>query len=119
VEALDASYGSACALLENRASEVLDLRREPEAVRERYGRAAVGQSLLLACRLVEAGVSLVTVNWQDETKTDGANTCWDTHQDNFAKLYRTLGIDPARRYEDESQRLHPQLSDGRPITDLG
>jgi hypothetical protein len=73
-------------LLENRASEVLDLRREPAAVRERYGPTTVGQSLLLARRLIEAGVSLVTVNWQDETKIDGANTCWDTHQDNFAKL---------------------------------
>ena len=41
------------------------------AIRERYGPTAVGQSLLLARRLVEAGVSLVTVNWQDETKIDG------------------------------------------------
>jgi uncharacterized protein (DUF1501 family) len=55
-------------------------------VRQRYGETAVGQSLLLARRLVEAGVSLVTVNWQDETKIDGVNTCWDTHQNNFAKL---------------------------------
>ena len=68
------------------AADAFDLRREPRAVRERYGQTAVGQSLLLARRLVEAGVSLVTVNWQDETKTDGVNTCWDTHQDNFPKL---------------------------------
>jgi uncharacterized protein (DUF1501 family) len=40
----------------------------------------------MARRLVEAGVSLVTVNWEDETKIDGVNTCWDTHQDNFPKL---------------------------------
>lgn len=73
-------------LLENRASEVLDVRREPAALRERYGLTTVGQSLLLARRLVEAGVSLITVNWQDETKIDGVNTCWDTHQDNFTKL---------------------------------
>jgi uncharacterized protein (DUF1501 family) len=46
----------------------------------------VGQSLLLARRLVEAGVSLITVNWQDETRIDGVNTCWDTHQNNFSKL---------------------------------
>ena len=76
-------------LLGKRAGEVFDLRREPVRVRDRYGRTTVGQSLLLARRLVEAGVSLVTVNWQDETKIDGVNTCWDTHQDNFAKL-RTL-----------------------------
>jgi hypothetical protein len=73
-------------LLGSKAGEALDLRREPSGVRDRYGRAAVGQSLLMARRLVEAGVSLVTVNWQDETTVDGVNTCWDTHQNNFAKL---------------------------------
>jgi uncharacterized protein (DUF1501 family) len=31
-------------------------------------------------------VSLVTVNWEDETKIDGINTCWDTHHSNFPKL---------------------------------
>jgi hypothetical protein len=50
----------------------------------------VGQSLLLARRLIEAGVSLVTVNWRDETHTDGVNTCWDTHQNNFPKLKNLL-----------------------------
>ena len=50
----------------------------------------VGQSLLMARRLVDAGVSLVTVNWEDETKTDGINTCWDTHQENFPKLKNLL-----------------------------
>jgi hypothetical protein len=87
------AFGGQCRsvydLLENRTSAVLDLRREPAAVRERYGATAVGQSLLLARRLIEAGVGLVTVNWQDETKIDGVNTCWDTHQNNFQKL-RTL-----------------------------
>ncbi|MDA1211626.1 MAG: DUF1501 domain-containing protein [Planctomycetota bacterium] len=73
-------------LLENRASDVFEIEREPTSVRERYGSTAVGQSLLMARRLVESGVSLVTVNWQDETKTDGVNTCWDTHQNNFSKL---------------------------------
>jgi len=89
-DALDASCRSVYELMENRASDVLDLRREPEGVRERYGQTAVGQSLLLARRLVEAGVSLVTVNWQDETKIDGVNTCWDTHQNNFSKLKNLL-----------------------------
>jgi hypothetical protein len=83
VDAYDADRRNVYQLLGNRAGEVFDLRREPERVRERYGRTTVGQSLLLARRLVEAGVSLVTVNWQDETKIDGTNTCWDTHQDNF------------------------------------
>ncbi len=85
-EQLEANCRGVYALLEHRASEVFDLRREPAPVQERYGHTTVGQSLLLARRLIEAGVSLVTVNWQDETKIDGMNTCWDTHQNNFPKL---------------------------------
>src|SRR5262249_47244147 len=46
------------------------------ALRERYGKNRFGQSLLLARRLIEAGVRFVTV-------TDGG---WDTHQDNFKSL---------------------------------
>jgi uncharacterized protein (DUF1501 family) len=85
-EQLDRDRAAVYGLLEQRAGEVLDLGREPIAVQERYGRTTVGQSLLMARRLVEAGVSLITVNWQDETKVDGVNTCWDTHQNSFAKL---------------------------------
>jgi uncharacterized protein (DUF1501 family) len=87
---LDANRSRAWSLLESKAGEVLDLKREPAAVRERYGQTTVGQSLLMARRLVEAGVSLITVNWQDETYTDGVNTCWDTHQNNFPKLKNLL-----------------------------
>ena len=87
---LDENRRRAWSLLEHRAGEVLDLKREPQEVRERYGQTTVGQSLLMARRLVEAGVSLVTVNWQDETHIDGVNTCWDTHQENFPKLKNLL-----------------------------
>ncbi len=89
-ESLDHHRGQAMALLEGRADQVLDLKRESEQTRERYGKTMVGQSLLMARRLVEAGISLVTVNWEDETKIDGVNTCWDTHQNNFAKLKNLL-----------------------------
>ncbi|MEX0727384.1 MAG: DUF1501 domain-containing protein [Planctomycetaceae bacterium] len=84
--AFDTNSRNVFELLENRASDVFEIEREPASVRERYGATAVGQSLLMARRLVESGVSLITVNWQDETKTDGVNTCWDTHQNNFSKL---------------------------------
>lgn len=77
-------------LLANRAGELFDLEREKDNIRERYGKTMVGQSLLMARRAVEAGVSLVTVNWEDETKIDGVNTCWDTHQNNFPKLKNVL-----------------------------
>lgn len=44
------------------ARDVFDLKREPDKVRDRYGMHPLGQNLLLARRLVEAGVSFVTVN---------------------------------------------------------
>jgi hypothetical protein len=44
------------------ARRALDLRHEPDRVRERYGRHPLGQNLLLARRLIEAGVRLVSVN---------------------------------------------------------
>lgn len=44
------------------ARRAFDLSREPEPMRDRYGRHPLGQNLLLARRLVEAGVRLVSVN---------------------------------------------------------
>lgn len=52
------------------AKKAFDLSQEKPAVRARYGPRTVGQSCLLARRLVEAGVGFVTVN----------NTGWDTHE---------------------------------------
>ena len=80
----------AYSMVREQAGKWMDLSRESKRVRDLYGPTMVGQSLLLARRLVEAGVSLVTVNWEDETKIDGVNTCWDTHQDNFPKLKNLL-----------------------------
>jgi len=89
VNDIDRHRDRAFSLLEHKAGEILDLERETATLRDAYGRTSVGQSLLMARRLIEAGVSLVTVNWEDETKISGTNTCWDTHEDNFNKL-RTL-----------------------------
>ena len=89
-DALESNRRIAHDLLASDAGHALDLNREPRSVREAYGPTAVGQSLLMARRLIESGVSLVTVNWQDETKIDGVNTCWDTHQNNFSKLKTLL-----------------------------
>ncbi len=66
--------------------EAFDVAREPLAVRERYGSNVNGMSLLLARRLVEAGVPFVTVFWMGDAKL--ADKCksgggWDTHGNNF------------------------------------
>jgi hypothetical protein len=59
-----------------RTRSALDIRREPDAVRDRYGRHLFGQSVLLARRLVEAGVRFVTVHYDC---CDGYG--WDSHRD--------------------------------------
>jgi hypothetical protein len=61
-----------------RSKRAFDLGTEPEGLRDRYGRNTFGQSCLLARRLVEAGVRLVTVN-MFETVFD--NLTWDCHAD--------------------------------------
>jgi uncharacterized protein (DUF1501 family) len=64
--------------------QAFDLGREPAALRDLYGWNTLGQSCLLARRLVEAGVKLVTVcsGFNGKTPQDA----WDTHSDNFRKL---------------------------------
>jgi hypothetical protein len=71
-----------------RVQQAFDLGREPAGLRERYGRNTLGQSCLLARRLIEAGVKLVTVcsGFNGKTPQDA----WDTHTDNFRKLRNQL-----------------------------
>jgi hypothetical protein len=84
-------YARALEMLANPgAAEAFELDREPRLVRERYGPSKFGQSLLLARRLVEAGISLVTVNWDDETASDKVAPFWDTHTHNFPFLKERL-----------------------------
>jgi hypothetical protein len=86
----DAVQARAYDLLSSRAVRTaFDLSREPDRLRDRYGRHAFGQGLLLARRLVEAGTTLVQVNWHN----DGSNVkspFWDTHKDNFNTLKQRL-----------------------------
>lgn len=67
------------------ARNAFDMDREPPAVRDRYGRDLFGSSMLLARRLVEAGVTFVTVH--TEAKGNGH---WDTHENNFNMLRHFL-----------------------------
>ena len=57
-----------------------DINSEPDAVRKRYGRNMLGQSCLMARRLIEAGVRCAFVNHID----------WDTHYNNFHVLKNEL-----------------------------
>ena len=70
-------------LTSNRMSEAFEVKREPDAVRDRYGRNTFGQSLLLARRMVETGVPIVQAAM-------GIVQTWDTHVDNWGRLKNTL-----------------------------
>jgi uncharacterized protein (DUF1501 family) len=84
---LESNYDIARRLVERaQTTNAFSLADEPESLKLRYGSTRFGQSLLLARRLVESGISLVTVNWDDDTKYDKVSPHWDTHHDNFAKL---------------------------------
>ncbi len=63
---------------------------EPEELRERYGRNRFGQSLLLARRLVEIGVSMVQVNWTRWKDDPDVAPAWDTHAHNSERLKHHL-----------------------------
>lgn len=72
------AYDRALGLLtSNAVHAAFDISRESPSLRERYGSTPFGQGCLLARRLTQAGVPLVTVNWQRD------DAYWDTHADNF------------------------------------
>jgi hypothetical protein len=66
-------------VLGDRARAAFDLSAEPEAVRQKYGEHEWAKQAMLARRLVEAGVSFVTIDLSHH----GASGTWDTHGDNI------------------------------------
>ena len=70
-------------LTSGKISQAFEMHREPDSVRDRYGRHAFGQSLLLARRLMQAGVPVVQANM-------GRVQNWDTHGENFTRLKKSL-----------------------------
>jgi hypothetical protein len=90
------------------ARKAFQLEDEPEDVRRRYGSRTVGQSCLLARRLVEAGVPFVTVNHQG----------WDTHESLYTRLKEgyTGARDPVGLIPTLDQAFSALLDD---LTDSG
>jgi len=90
-------YGQAYQMLSSpQAREAFNLSAEAATVRDRYGRHRSGQALLLARRLVEAGVPYINVIWnhsnrgQDRDPADTDVCGWDTHNDIFDTLQNHL-----------------------------
>jgi len=77
-------------LTSDRVANAFEIRQESDETRLRYGRNKFGQSILLAKRLIDAGVPIVQA-------TMGIVQTWDTHTDNWGKL---------------KNRLLPQLDQG-------
>ena len=79
---LDKFYREAFEMVTSeKALKAFDINKEDPRLREKYGRNDLGQSCLLARRLVEAGVTYVTIQ---------AGGGWDTHGNNFAELKNNL-----------------------------
>lgn len=71
LSAMDSFYERAYSLISSQAArEAFNIKAEPDAVRNEYGRSYIGQRLLMARRLVEAGARFITV-------TEGG---WDNHE---------------------------------------
>lgn len=67
-------------LLSPAAREAFDLKQEPDAIRDRYGRNSWGQQCLMARRLVEAGVEIITTEF--DGVPCGRVQNWDDHSVN-------------------------------------
>jgi len=78
VEAADAEK-QAYDLILGEGKTVFDLTKEDPKLRDRYGRHTFGQDCLAARRLVETGVSYVTINYPGG---------WDTHSNHFPTMTR-------------------------------
>ncbi len=98
-DALQANAPARWASWQNKAIDLLRtsdaqlafaIEREAVATRERYGQNRFGQSVLLARRLVEAGVSLVQVNWTRWENDENVAPAWDTHAKNAERLKTAL-----------------------------
>ena len=73
------------------ARKAFNVSEEPPEIRERYGRNRWGQCVLLARRLVEAGVRLVHVQWPREPGDNAVdNPLWDTHAQNADRVEDVL-----------------------------
>lgn len=90
-------YQQAYGMLDRPAARrALDIDAEPASLRDRYGRHRPGQACLLARRLIEAEVPLVTVMWnhsnrgQDRYPDDQEQFGWDTHNDIFDVMGQSL-----------------------------
>ena len=74
----------------SKSRQAFRLDAENDAMRDRYGRSQFGQSVLMARRLIEAGVKLVQVNWYRGPEEPSDAPCWDSHAREAQRLKTVL-----------------------------
>lgn len=99
------AFVHAVRLIDSRGVQAFDLDREPDRIRDAYGRNPFGQGCLLARRLIEQGVPFAEVTLH---RVDGVNaTGWDAHRQNFdtvRRLSAVLDVGWSTLIEDLAQR---------------
>ena len=78
------------------AQNAFQIDKEAPRTRDQYGRNEWGESMLLARRLVEAGVRLVTISWMTVAANGTVSNVWDNHAGThmLTELYCLKSLDP-------------------------
>ena len=80
------AYQRAVRLMRSAAAKAFELKEEPAALRDAYGRTPFGQGCLLARRLVERGVPFIEVTLSGVASSGSFG--WDTHMQNFESVQK-------------------------------
>lgn len=91
LDGMDSFYQRAYAMISSeKARAAFDIKAEPAKVRDEYGRNAAGQRMLLARRLVEAGVRFVSLTYGSWDHHDNIKRANGQQMPNFDKAYAAL-----------------------------
>ena len=91
LEGMDSFYQRAYAMISSdKARAAFDIKAEPKNLRDDYGRNAAGQRMLLARRLVEAGVRFVSLTYGSWDHHDNIKRSNGTQMPNFDKAFAAL-----------------------------
>lgn len=95
---MDSFYERAYAMMSSdKAREAFDLKKEPDKLRDEYGRNAAGQRMLLARRLVEAGVRFVSLTYGGWDHHDNIRNGFTSQMPAFDQAFAALIRDLASR----------------------
>lgn len=91
LDGMDSFYQRAYAMISSeKARAAFDIKAEPKKVRDTYGRNAAGQRMLLARRLVEAGVRFVSLTYGSWDHHDNIKRANGTQMPNFDQAFAAL-----------------------------